>query len=243
MEKQSDIPIASIDQIDPAMHPQVFAYVKQIKQLAGDNVLGLVLFGSIAEGRFDPKRHTIQSVLVLDHMDLTMLRELSKNGVKLGKMHIAAPLIMTPAYIRNSLDSFPLEFLEIEQCHITILGKDFFSELPFEARHIRLQCERELKSILIGMRQGLLSAAGREKLYDGLETESAHRLVRTLRGLLWLKGIKEGIPETEVIAQIEKMAELHLAGVRNILHKKVTDPWDAFKTLYADVEALEKNVD
>ncbi len=243
MGRQPEIHITSINQINHTMQQPVLAYAKQIGQLAGDNAVGLTLFGSIAAGSFDAKRHAAQSVLVLDHIDLTMLRELSKNGAKLGKANIAAPLIMTLAYIRASLDSFPLEFLEITQCHITILGEDCFTELPFEERHMRLQCERELKSILIGMRQGLLTAAGREKLYDGLETESAQRLIRTLRGMLWLKGTREGYTETKVITQIEEMTGVRLAGVRNAINIATKNDWDGFKILYADVEALGKIVD
>jgi hypothetical protein len=240
---EADIPMTLINQVNHTMQKPVLAYAKQISQLAGDNAVGLTLFGSIATGSFDPKRHTAQSVLVLDHIDLTMLRELSRNGAKLGKANIAAPLIMTPAYIRTSLDSFPLEFLEIAQCHMTISGEDCFAGLPFEERHIRLQCERELKGILVGMRQGLLAAAGREKLYDGLETESAERLIRTLRGILWLKGVHDGYPETEVITQIEKKTERSLAGVRNAINVATKNDWEGFKTLYADVEALGKIVD
>ena len=69
----------------------------------------------------------------------------------MGKAKIAAPLIMTQDYIQNSLDSFPLEFLEIQQHHLCLFGQDSFAELSFYQPHLRLQCERELKSMLIGM--------------------------------------------------------------------------------------------
>ncbi len=237
------IHLETIGRLADAMRQPIRAYAEKVSQIAGDHAVGLSLFGSIVAGSFDSKRHTARSVLVLDEVDLALLRELSKNGAQLGKVNISAPLIMTPADIRTSLDSFPLELLEIAQCHLTLLGDDFFSALPFETGSMRLQCERELKGTLIGLRQGLLAAAGREKLYDGLETESAHRLVRTLRGMLWLKGEKEGHPETDVIAQVEKLAGVALPGVRNAMNRATPNDWEAFRKLYADVEALGKIVD
>ena len=99
---------------------------------------------------------------------------------------IAAPLIMTPEYIDASVDVFPLEFIEIQQRHFCVFGPDHFEGLSFDHTHVRLQCERELKTLLISMRQALLSAAGHEKLFKTIEADVADRLMRTLRGLLWL---------------------------------------------------------
>jgi len=234
---------ASINKIIPAMRQPIQAYAEQVALLAGDNIIGLVFFGAISTSHFDPKRHSAQNVFILHEIDLNMLRALAKLGAKMGKANIAAPLIMTPSLIRSSLDTFALELLEIVQCHIHIMGEDSFSELAFEQKYIRLQCERELKAIAIGMRQGLLAVAGREKLFAGLSTESATRLMRTLRGMLWLKGAKEGLPEVEVITQLETMTGYPLVGVRNAINVATPYDWEAFKTLYADVEMLGKNVD
>ena len=228
--------------IEPMRQP-IQQYAEQIRALAGNNALALMLFGSIAAGIFDLKRHTVRNVLVLEEVDLEMLRQLAKEGTKLGKARISAPLIMTPGYIKASLDTFPLEFIEIHQCHITLFGHDHFETLSFNDTHVRLQCERELKTILIAMRQGLLAAAGREKLIGEMEIDVAERLVRTFRGLLWLKGEKEAKPAAQVISEVENITEQKLPGVRDALIVTGPHGWDLFRTLYEDVEAVGKIVD
>ena len=136
---------------------------------------------------------------------------------------------MTPGYIKASLDTFPLEFIEIHQCHITLFGHDHFETLSFNDVDVRLQCERELKTILIAMRQGLLAAAGREKLISEMEINVAKHLVQTFRGLLWLKGEKEAKPTAHVISEVENITERKLPGVRDALIVTGPHGWDLFR--------------
>lgn len=235
--------IGGLDQIFASMREPIRKYAENVQALAGANGLALTVFGSIAAGSFNPATHTARSVVVLESIDLEMLRRLAKDGAKLGKSKIAAPLIMTPEYITASVDTFPLELIEIQQRHICIFGQDYFEELAFEEAHIRLQCERESKTILIAMRQGLLAAAGREKLFAMIEADVAERLVRTLRGLLWLHGQREAKSAVQAVGEIECSMNRSLSGVRGAIDEQSQHGWEEFQSLYQDVAALGKMVD
>lgn len=234
---------ADLGLIPEPMRQPIQAFAQKIQEFADANALSLALFGSIAAGTFDPKRHTARSVVVLQTVDLEVLRRLAKEGPRLGKARIAAPLIMTPEYISTSADTFPLELLEIQQRHVCIFGQDYFEGLSFQEKHVRLQCERELKTILIGMRQALLSSTGREKLLSEIDTEVAERLVRTLRGLLWLHGQREPQPAAQAVREIERSINRDLPGVRSAIQERGEHGWEEFKALYREVEALRSAVD
>lgn len=234
---------ASLEGATESMRQPLQNYAQLVQELAGKSAKSLALFGAIAAGSFDPSRHTARNVLVVDRVDLSILRKLAEHGTSLGKVSISAPLVMTPEYIKASLDTFPLEFLEIHQKHLVVFGDDYFDDLSFEESHLRLQCERELKTILIGLRQGLLAAAGREKFISALERDVAEGLLRTLRGMLWLKGQKEAKPADDVLVEIEKITERKLAGVRVALDAAAHHGWNEFETLYGDVEALGEVAD
>ncbi len=235
--------VNTYDQLPAELQPAIRQFAELLKKLAGSNLQGLTLFGAIAAGTFDATRHTIRSVAVVEKVDLHMLRKLADHGAKLGKAHLSAPLIMTPSYIDESRDTFPLELIEIHQNHINLAGTDYFNDLSFEDNHVRLQCERELKVISIGLRQGLLAAAGREKFLAELETNMAENLMRTLRGMLWLKDRKEAQPALEVIAEVENLTKRKLPGVRAALNPSADHSWEQFETLYGDVAALGGIVD
>lgn len=232
-----------LDAIIEHMREPVREFADLVRQLAGRHAESLTLFGALAGGSFDPKRHTVRSVLVLDNIDLDLLRRLAEEGERLGKSGFAAPLIMTPDYIAASLDTFPLELIEIHQCHVNVFGTDHFSDLKFEDRHVRLQCEREFKSILISLRQGLLAAAGREDVLEAVEVDIAEKLVRTLRGMLWLKGSRDARPAPAVVDEVSAMIDRRLEGVRAALDPHVRHGWDEFQQLYQDVAAVGDIVD
>ncbi len=233
----------AVDRLADSMRHPITQYLALIRDLAGDKVQGLTFFGAVVAGVFDPKRHTARNVLVMDEIDLTVLKQLAPHGPGLGKTAISAPLVMTPRYIKTSLDTFPLEFIEITQMHLTVLGRDFFDGLSFDDAHVRLQCERELKVLQMGLRQGLLASAGREKFVDALEQDVAEGLLRTLRGMLWLKNTRDGKPAADVLDEVEKIIDRRLDGVRNALDPTAMHRFPEFQQLYRDVEHLGEVVD
>ncbi|RMH37924.1 MAG: hypothetical protein D6690_01275 [Nitrospirae bacterium] len=236
-------PACTLDGIPELMQGPILRYVQRVRELGGTNTLALTFFGAIAAATFDARRHTARNVLVLATVDLPMLRRLAEDGPRWGKQGIAAPLIMTPDYITSSLDTFPLELLEIHQRHLTVFGLDYFKSLPFNDTHIRLQCERELKTLLIGMRQALLASVGREKALGTIEADVVERLMRTLRGLLWLHGHKDGFPALHTIDQLEHATQRTFPGIRQALDPEARRDWAAFQALYHDIDALRAIVD
>jgi len=213
-------------------------YRDRLRAIFGSQALGLVVYGAAAVGSFDPVRHTLRSVLVLETIELETLRRLAAEGPDFGRNQIAAPLTMTPKYIVASRDTFPLELLEIQQAHCALFGPEYFAPLEFAAADVRLQCERELKVILIGMHQRLLAAAGDAKRLHSTEGMLGESLLRILRGLLWLEGSRRAQPAASVVAAAEKLIGQPLAGIQEVVSHADTAGWSKFCNLYADVQTL-----
>jgi len=232
----------NLESAPESMRAPLRRYAETLKELAGDNARSLTLFGAIAAGAFNPRSHTARSVFVVGDVDLDMLHRLARQGPRLGKARIAAPLIMTPEYINASMDTFPLEFLEIAQHRIRVFGEDHFRELSLEAADVRHECEREIKTIQLGMRQALLASAGRDKALTTVEVDVGERLLRSLRGLLWLHGDTEPRAALDAVAAIEDGIQRPLPGVRSALDNRGGHGWEEFKTLYADVDALRTHI-
>ncbi len=235
-----NLELSGLEGVREGMREPIQRFAARIQDLAGANAQSLTLIGEIVTPQFDDRRHKARSVLVVNTVDLNMLRELSKEGARWGKSHIAAPLIMTLDYIRASQDSFPLEFLEIRQFHQVLFGPDPFNDLKLEDVHIRLQCEREMKTILLGLRQSLLACGGRDREIGRISEDAATALVRTLRGILWLNRKKEAKPADAVVAEAGMLLGRSLPGIKEALLPQGHRDWDAYRALYADVEALLK---
>jgi len=235
--------LRGIDRLPPAVAGPVGEYARLIDELFGDDARALTCFGRVLTDSFDLQRDTVASVLVVDRVDLEALQSLAHHGGKLGGLRISAPLIMTPEYVKGSLDTFPLELLEIQQKHVTLFGEDHFVDLPFDVEHIRLQCEREFKHMLIQLRQSLLKAADQEFMLAGVQHAVGEEMVRTLRGLLWITGKKEPIPRNEVVEAASSATARKLNGLRPALDAAYEPGWEDFRALYDDVEALSHLAD
>lgn len=234
---------ARVESLPEALRAPIQKYTDLLAETIGERLQTLTVFGAAAVGAFDPRHHVVRNVITLSEVDLVALRQLSLHGATLGQHAIAAPLIMTPTYIHASLDVFPLELLEIQQAHVTLIGDDPFAELSFAEDDVRLQCERELKSLLIGLRQGLLASVGEEKFLAGLRLNAAETLARTLRGLLWLKGKREPLPAKAVLQEVESMTERSLPGIKIAFSLEAEHGWAEFTALYHDVAALGEVAD
>lgn len=206
--------------------------------LAGDDLIGLTAFGPVLEPGFDRSDLGASTVMVLRKIDLMMIRRLAAHGPHLARMRIAPPLTMTPEYIESSTDTFPLELLEICQRRLTLKGRDCFERLVIQPEHLRLQCEREFKRILIRLRQGLLMAGGKSDFLVELEQDIALQTLRTLRGMLWLEGKRDYLPVDEVLAKCEELSGRPLGGLREAVHPDAEGSWDEFVAVYQDVEWL-----
>ncbi|MBU0617385.1 MAG: hypothetical protein KKI02_06695 [Planctomycetes bacterium] len=229
----------------PSMHRHGFEqFAQALLELAGDNLLGLSAFGGWLES--DPffEDTPARSVAVLKRVDLRMLDRLASSGAKFGKSNISAPLMMTPEYIKSSCDVFPLELMEIQQLHTPIVGDDRFVELTFGRNVVRLQCEREFKGELIQLRQGLLAAAGRHKLLPELCRACAARIVRMLRGVLFLGGVSPAPKLThEIVKRAAETTGKSLDTLARIVAAPAEVEFDTFERFYGEIDALTSYVD
>jgi uncharacterized protein (UPF0335 family) len=153
-------------------------------------------------------------------MDLKFLELLANLGKKYRKKRIAAPLIMTPEYIMKSLDVFPLEFLNIKLLHKTILGEDLFGNLAINHSNLRLQCERELKVRLIGLRQGYISCLGNSKMLMDMFIQSFSGYIPLFKGIILLLGNEPPVTNPDVLTVLEEISGVNTSVFKTVLKQK-----------------------
>jgi hypothetical protein len=235
--------ITRLDRIPADMREAVGFYASRVGELAGDRLKCLALYGPIASGRFDRSRHTVQNVVVMPVVELAALRVLAADGHHFGRMRIAAPLVLTPEFIAGSLDTYPLELLEIQQQHVVILGDDLFAPLEFEPVHVRLQCERQLKVVALAMRQAAVSVGMNWKAFQRAAMPSVLDLTRVVRGLLWIKDRRQPLSADAMVREVESLIGQKLPGIRRVLESPETSDWPQFEQLYAELEVLGRLAD
>jgi hypothetical protein len=176
--------------------------------------------GSALTEDFKPDISDVNSVFVLNKMDLKFLEDFAHLGKKFGRKHVASPLIMTPEYILSSLDVFPVEFLTIKIIHKTVFGDDIFSDIEIKGTDLRRQCERELKVKLIGIRQGYLSSSGDKKFLSDLFTGSLSGYMALFRGIIVLFDKPAPYANEDVLSVLEEVSGVNLNVFKKISRAK-----------------------
>lgn len=186
----------------PSIANKIMPMVDEIIKEHSHNVHSFHIVGSAAMPDYNEKISDINSVVVLHNMDLKFIAFLAPLGRKYAKKRIAAPLVMTPEYIRKSTDAFPAEFLDFKLIHKTVYGEEILSSINIEKPSLRLQCQRDIKVKLIGLRQGYLSSFGKkEHLSNGL-VSSITGTMALFRAIIYLLGKEPPIPRADVVKML-----------------------------------------
>jgi hypothetical protein len=160
--------------------------VERLQAGLGDNLQSVSVVGSSLTEDFEPHTSDINTVVLVDAYDLLALNAVAALVPSMSRYQLAPPLLMTPVYIDRSRDVFGVELLDFQLVHETILGEDPFLALRFEKNDVRLQCERELKAMLVRLRQGYIAAAGDKRMVRDILIATAKGLAPLLRAMLWL---------------------------------------------------------
>ncbi len=216
----------------------------------GENLQSITVVGSSLTGDFRPGQSDINTVLVLRRHTLASLNAIAALARPMRRKRISPPLLMTESYIEQSRDVFGVEFLDFQLTHQTILGDDPFAALTFDKKDVRLQCERELKAMLIRLRQGYVAAAANKKLVRDVLISTAKDLMPLLRAMLWLKDVDRPTKaEPTLLEAVEQFLinKDSLITTRKWQHQRMRlsnfELENAFESIYATVEQLALFVD
>ena len=188
--------------LNPSVAEKITPMVEDLLREYTSNIHSFHIVGSAVIPDYNEKLSDINSVVVLHNMDLQFIKFLAPLGKKYGKKKIAAPLVMTPEYIDQSLDAFPIEFLDFKRLHKTVYGHDLLKDLRITTPNLRLQCEREIKTKLIGLRQEYLSSLGKQKLIAAVLVRSFTGSMALFRAIITLLGKEPPVPRAEVITML-----------------------------------------
>lgn len=103
--------------------------------------------------------------------------------------------MLTPEYIQSALDSFPIEFMTMKQNYRVVYGEDILAAIEIQPRHLRLQCEREMRGKLLSLREGYLNTNGKSSMIKRLIKATIPAFSSIFSALLFLKD--EELPESK----------------------------------------------
>ena len=192
-------------------------YVKEVKGVFGEQLEGLLLYGSAARGEFLPGRSNLNILLLVSSYDSAVLKQYSALHRQWSKEQIVVPLFLTEEELRMSAAVFPLEFLEIQEQHRVLGGRDPFIGFHMKADRLREAVVQGLMSHLLRLRQRYVEGGGSDDATTILLPLSIASTLPLLRGVQRLLGRPVLSQSDAVIKDVAEHLNLDLHGLMDAL--------------------------
>lgn len=180
-----------------------------VSGLSGD-LECLLLFGPGVFSETWPPQDELGVLLVTGRVEPEILDRIRAGWSVPKGLLVDPPLVMTREEIRSSLDSYPIELLRMARTGVVVAGELSLGDLEPEMSDLRLQCERELRGLLIHARMVFHQVSGKDS-EAGLSLQMGiTRLVPVLRAMAVLGGNGHGRERPEEI--VSKAAALAPQG-------------------------------
>ena len=149
-----------------------------------------------------PGRSNINVAVLVREIDPAFLKKCLTHAAGGFKKRIVAPLLLTHKYIDSSLDVFPVEFLDIRETCLVLVGSDPFADVDLSNSSLRLECEQQLKGALLRIRQAYLELGLAHRGIERVMSESLNSLIPVFRAMLVFKGEQPPRRKQEIIGSV-----------------------------------------
>ena len=192
-------------------------YVKEVKERFGEQLEGMLLYGSAVRGEFLPGRSNLNILLLVSSFDSAVLKQYSALHRRWSKEQIVVPLFLTEEELHLSAAVFPLEFLEIQEQHRVLGGRDPFIGFHVKTDRLREAVVQGLMSNLLRLRQRYVEGDGSGEATSLLLPLSITSTVPLLRGVQRLLGRPVLSQSDAVIKDVAEQLQLDLQGLLDAL--------------------------
>lgn len=193
------------------------SYVKEVKALLGERLEGVLLYGSAVRGEFLQGRSNLNLLLLVSSYDQSLLKGYSVLHRRWSKEQIIAPLFLTEEELRSSASIFPLEYLEIQEQHRVLGGRDPFVGFRVETARVAAEVTQGLTGSLFRLRQRFVEGNATDEAALILVPLSVTGLLPLLRGIQRMQGRPVLYQSDALIKDVAAHLSLDLQGLQDAL--------------------------
>lgn len=122
-------------------------FTEELKNKLGDNLASIIAFGS--QANVDDAKNNLNLMIVTNTLNAENLLAISKPVQKWVKQKNPIPVIMNKDEWYSSFDVYAIEYSDIRDNYRIVYGEDLIPSISINKYFLRLQCESELKALLL----------------------------------------------------------------------------------------------
>ena len=207
-------------QLQEETHAPLRGFLRSIKKQKDLKLEAILVYGSAARGEFLEGYSNINVLVVLEQITQPVLQRWSGIHKQWAREKIIAPLFLTHTDLQQSSDVFPLEYLDIKECHVLLEGRDPFPELHVNQAHLFVQCRQEIHANLLRVRQCYVEGWGRVEAIQTVLPLSLTALLPCLRGLYRLLNRPSNMKSPEILDELKATLDVDPSVFFEVWHLK-----------------------
>ncbi len=129
-------------------------FIEELKINLGDNLLSVFAFGS--QANVEDAKNNLNLMIVTNQLTAENLYAISKPVKNWVKAKNPIPVIMNREEWYSSFDVYAIEYADIKENYRMIYGEDLIPSIGINKYFLRLECESELKSLLLKYKNNFL---------------------------------------------------------------------------------------
>ena len=198
-------------------------WLEPLRAAMSSEFLAAYMTGSVLTQGFSLQRSRVNLLLVARHLGGEVLDALARALPESRRAPHFDPLFMTLSQIQKSLDSFPIEWIEIHESHLLIEGQDVIGNLEVPRTYLRLQCEHELRAKVIQLRQAYILSASHPDRLEPVLRASASSFAALFRTLIRLRGESPPADNAQVIERVADLFQLKAEALLGAYLVRITE--------------------
>lgn len=175
--------------------------INDLKKTFNERLISVILYGSCVSGDCEDDFADINTIVVIENLKALDLKN-SCSAVKsfftnwmwgiFPYQKHPAPIFMDKDEWFNSCDIYPIEYSDIKARYKILYGEDIVELLKLDKKDLRLQCEYEIKNLLIKLRQNYLIKSCDKRDIENLFKISSKSFFAVFRAILRIT--EENVP-------------------------------------------------
>ena len=129
-------------------------FIEDLKSNLGENLVSVFAFGS--QANVEDAKNNLNLMIITNNLNAENLYSISKPVKKWVKAKNPVPVIMNREEWYSSFDVYAIEYADIKQNYRIIYGEDLVPSIQINKYFLRLQCESELKNLLLKYKNNFL---------------------------------------------------------------------------------------
>ncbi len=223
-------------------------FLEELKLNLGENLVSVIAFGSNAN--VEDAKNNLNLMIVSNELTAENLYSISKPVKKWVKGKNPIPIIMNKDEWYSSFDVYAIEYSDMKDNYRIIYGEDLVQSICINKYFLRLECESELKNLLLKYKNNFLLNVRSDREMKKLLSNVIKTLIVIFRSVLRLHDCAVPYRAVDIIEYVSNYLTFNKIVMTKLAKVKYeNDDYTKQELLFIeaelikDIQAILKQVD